>query len=131
MNCPHCQSPLPENNPTGTCPACGRTLTLQSKSHPTDINSQDKSFYWVMFWIAFLGAPAMCLLAVPLRTGGAILFLPFLGAIVAGFSLARVFSKTAEAFVVTGVLLTVGVLVIYVGILFIGCVVALGHGGGF
>jgi hypothetical protein len=56
---------------------------------------------------------------------------PILGAIIAGFSLARIFTKTTATFIVMGIIFSVGVLVVYVAILFVGCLVAMGHGGGF
>jgi hypothetical protein len=70
------------------------------------------------------------LLAASARLGGGILFLAIPGAIIAGFSLAKVYTKTPATFVATGILFTVGVLVIYLGILFVGCLVMLNHSNG-
>jgi DNA-directed RNA polymerase subunit RPC12/RpoP len=130
MNCLHCQTELPENYGGTSCPSCGHDILTQSESKSPNVTRQDKSVYWGIFWITFFGAPILCLLAGLAHAGSGFLFLPILGAIVAGFSLAKIFTKTPAAFVVSGILFAIGVLVIYVGIIFVGCLVALGHGGG-
>lgn len=129
MNCPHCQTQLPENYEGASCPSCGHALLTQPESKSPNATRQDKLVHWAIFWAAFFGAPILCLLGSA-HIGPMILFLPILGAVVAGFSLAKIFAKTPQTFVAYGVLLTIGVLVIYVGIIFVGCLVALGRGGG-
>jgi hypothetical protein len=128
MNCPHCQTQLPENHAGETCPACGAMVAKQSK--PPDTTVRDKTVYRVVFWLAFLGSPTLCLLLLSQRAGGGILFILILGAIVAGFSLAKVYAKSAAALISTGILISFGVVIVYVGILFVGCLYAVGHGGG-
>jgi hypothetical protein len=127
MNCPHCQTELPEDFADESCPACGRALPTHIEPKASDIVAEEKAMYWGIFWLAFIGAPIICLIALLLRVGPVFLFLPLIGAIIAGFSLAKVYTKTPTSFVVTGILYTLAVLIIYVGILFVGCLVVLSH----
>jgi hypothetical protein len=130
MNCPHCQTELPENYDGASCPSCGRALLTQLESKSPNATRQDNLVYWVIFWAAFFGAPILCLLAGLAHAGTMVLFLPFLGAIFAGFSLAKIYTKTPGAFVIFGIFYTIGVLVVYVGIIFVGCLAVMGYGGG-
>ena len=130
MNCPHCQAELPSDYIAESCPSCGRHLSTQAEAKPPELPIQSKSIYWLVFWLAFFGSPILGLLAASARLGGGILFLAIPGAIIAGFSLAKVYTKTPATFVAVGILFTVGVLVIYLGILFVGCLVMLKHSSG-
>jgi hypothetical protein len=84
----------------------------------------------LVFWVAFFGSPILGLLAASARVGGAILFLAIPGAMIAGFSLAKVYTKTPVTFIAIGILFTIGVLAVYLGIMFVGCLVILAHSGG-
>jgi hypothetical protein len=113
MSCPHCHQDLPDNA-AARCPFCQQSLPLSPVA--------EKSRYWVVFWLAFLGAPASALLALTVHVGPELLFLPVVGALIAGFSLAKILSKDMATFVVTGILYSIGVAIFYVGVLFLGCV---------
>lgn len=130
MSCPHCQIELPENYAAGSCPSCGHTLLTPAESKAPESPARNKATYWLVFWLAFFGSPILGLLAGAARVREGILLLPFLGAMIAGFALAKVFTKTTAAYIATGILFTIGVLAIYLGIIFVGCLVIVGHNGG-
>ncbi len=129
MNCPHCQAELPENDAAQSCPACGRILPPIIESKAPDAVPKDNSLCWMTFWAAFFSFPIICLLGLYAGGNPVFLFLVLIGAIIAGFSLAKIYAKTPTSFVVMGILYTLGVLAIYLGILFVGCLVVAGvHG---
>jgi hypothetical protein len=131
MNCPQCQEKLPDNYSAESCPTCGCNLPARPDAKVTGITAREKSVCWVIFWLAFFGSPILGLLTASADAAGGILFPPILGAIIAGFALARIFTSTIVTFILMGVLFSAGVLVIYVAIIFVGCLVIMGHGGGF
>jgi hypothetical protein len=119
MNCPHCHREVPADVRTAGCPFCGQSLNVPSGpvSAPRPYGT-DKSMALLLFWVAFLGGPILALLLA--RSGQALIF-PVFGAVVSGFALARAYARTAIGVIVGGLLLSVGVIVVYVGILFVGC----------
>jgi hypothetical protein len=118
MNCPHCHQDLPDNA-AARCPFCQQSLPLSPAA--------EKSRYWVVFWLAFLGAPAMALLTLTVHVGPELLFLPVVGALIAGFAVAKILSKDTTTFIVAGIFYSIGVAIVYVGVLFLGCVALMGH----
>jgi hypothetical protein len=128
MNCPHCQGELLENYQETRCPNCGCDLAALQKS-TVNPGTPDKAKWGLIFWLAFLGTPILVLLAAGARARGGALLIPVIGAIVAGFSLAKIYTKTPAAFFAVGIIFTIGVLAIYVGIIFVGCLVVMGHSG--
>jgi hypothetical protein len=125
MNCPHCQKELPDNA-AASCPFCQQPLpAIPESSSPTP--GVSKSRYWLIFWLAFVGAPALALLSLTTHIGPELLFLPFVGAVIAGFALAKINSDDTTTIIVTGILYSLGVIIVYVGLLFVGCVVVMAH----
>ena len=125
MNCPHCQKELPADHKACVCPFCLQNLAASPGAKSGD-GSADKSAAWAVFWTAFILTPVLTLGLIGSRSS-MILALPILGAIVAGFALAKVYSKSTAAFIASGILYTFLVVLIYGGILFIGCVVLLSN----
>ena len=89
---------------------------------------EEKTFLWVIFWMALFGAPLLTWAGAANATSGGFLLLPLVGALVAGFSLAKIYTKTPLAFAGMWIVYTIVVLIIYVGILFVGCLVLAGTG---
>jgi len=122
MNCPGCKESLPPDFSEPWCPFCGCDLAHPGSSEPPKAPVKKQS-YWPIFWLAFLGAPVLGLLSASTNIGGGILLFPILGAIVAGFALAKIFTKSPATFAVAGILFSLGIFVVYVGIVFVGCLV--------
>ena len=127
MNCPHCQKELPEGEKAGVCPWCRQNVSVPPVSESAK-RSQEQATAWLIFWAAFIGTPVLTfgLVAANFPAG---LLLPIIGCVVAGFALAKATSKSAKSFVASGILYSFLVLVVYVGILFIGCVAVMSHSG--
>jgi len=123
MNCPACKEILPPDFSEPWCPFCGCDLAHPGSSKLPNITSGKKPNCWPIFWLAFLGAPILGLLSAFTTSGGATLIFPVAGAIVAGFSLAKMFTKSPVAFAIVGISFSLGILVVYVGIIFVGCLV--------
>ncbi len=70
--------------------------------------------------MAFWGGPVLGFL---LGNRGNILAFPLVGAMTSGFALAKVRSKTIVGVIFSGVVYSIGVLLVYVGIIFVGCLV--------
>jgi hypothetical protein len=77
---------------------------------------------WVCFWVLFLGTPPLAL--VTLASGGGFALLG-IGTIAAGFVLSKLFAKNDTAFFTLGIVFTVGIFAIYLGIAFVGCIAML------
>jgi hypothetical protein len=58
MNCPHCNNPLPADNPASYCPSCGRGLPA---ANPETAPGPKPSWLW--FWAALLAPPVLTALA--------------------------------------------------------------------
>jgi hypothetical protein len=132
MNCPRCYRSLPAGFALAGCPFCGRAL--QPPIIPAGSESlypPNRAFCWTIFWIALLGGPALAYLS--LVANNDITFLgndnTFLGAVIggaviSGFALARIFSKTVAGLILKGILLAMAAAIVYTGIFFVGCVAA-------
>ena len=83
--------------------------------------------YWLIFWLAFFGGPILGFLSITGRGGRSFLSFPLVGAIVSGFALAKICAKTIPGVILLGMIFSVVVAVVYVGLLFVGCLVALQH----
>jgi hypothetical protein len=116
--CRECRKDISEAVAGGDtiCPWCGCPVKAEG------IGGMSRGWLWALFWAIFLGTPVLALVSV--RVGGTIpIFLT--GAFVAGGILSRLFTKTRGASV--GMTLAFGVmlLVVYGGIAFAGCMIAL------
>ena len=96
-----------------------------------------KKFWWLLFWLSFLGTPAAValtifipdfpnpiavLLKLPVARQDFLIFGSILsGAMFSGFCLAKIFAKSTTALVIGGICCTLGVIALYVGIFFVGC----------
>lgn len=125
MNCPHCQKNIPENLPGLFCPFCQRELRPPEISKlATTLPPANKTRCWVVFWIGFLGGPALALLG--LRSNNPVLLaLAPVGTLAAAFALARRFGKTPSKRALLTVLFTLGLIVVHFAIFFVGCLSAL------
>jgi len=76
---------------------------------------------WAVFLALFLGSPVLALLA------GAQGIMPVLamGTLASGFLLSKLFAKDSAMFVLLGILFSAGILAIYIGVAFVGCLVLL------
>lgn len=124
MNCPHCHKELLADYKACVCPFCLQNLTPPSPKSGTD--SAGKAAAWLVFGMAFILTPVVTLGLISSRSN-LILAVPIIGSVVAGFALAKVYSKSTSSFIASGILFSFLVAIIYVGILFIGCMVALSH----
>jgi len=132
MKCPHCQIELPEKFDGPLCPACGSALGPISPPPLPAQYCQPKApgLYWPAFWVVFLGCPALALYSITLKSVSGLLFFPMVGSVASGFLLARIFNRISMPFVVAWIVFTVGVMVVYFGLVFIGCLVVLTHPNG-
>jgi hypothetical protein len=126
MKCQHCKVELPDNNASGFCPSCGGNLFEPPFKPAGTKGPVNKPLYWAIFWAAFFIFPAITLLAASLRRNPDFLFLPIVGAVICGFALAKIFTKPPMPFSLSVFIMTVGVLAIYLGIIFVGCLVVVG-----
>jgi len=149
MNCPHCQQTLPADHSAANCPSCGAALpSAQAAGGAPETSQPSKRIWWLTFAIAFLGSPVLAFLSSMSRAGSLRSLLPpfiarliprsfqslmlvspiplvvFAGALVSGYALARIFAKSRTGVWIGTLLLTLGVLVVYVGIVFVGCVLS-------
>jgi hypothetical protein len=126
MNCPHCQKELPENYPADHCLFCGQNLTPTVDPEKTaDALPRNSSKLWLFFWLSFIGAPVLGLLSAMAQLAGGIFLFPLLGAIAAGFSLSKIYNRSPGVFFMVGVAFSIGILIIYFGIVFVGCLVVM------
>ncbi len=123
MNCPHCQKELPEGYKASVCPECLENLSASPASDPAE-RSTEKVIAWVIFWLAFIGTPIITF-GLAINQSNLFFGVPIAGAVVAGFALAKVFAKSMGDFIARGILFSFLVVVVYVGIIFIGCVAML------
>jgi hypothetical protein len=103
----------------GVCLTCGYsdTINLPHKTNPS--STSNRGTLWALFWCLFLGTPFLSLLAAKAR-GAVPVF--GIGTIAAGFVLSRLFAKSEAAFLLLGILFSIGIVMIYVGVLFFGCI---------
>jgi hypothetical protein len=98
--------------------------------HPPEIcdgrlQPPNKTKCWIIFWLGFLACPALALGAMKLNIAEGFFTLAVLGPIVAGYAVARRFSKTGAGWFFKGIAFTLAVVVVHFGIFFIGCVAGL------
>lgn len=85
---------------------------------------------WLYFWLLFIATPAFFIATMAGRNSKPELpfSILFLGSILAGFVLSKLFAKTEAGFILLGALFSAGILAVYVGVAFVGCVVGLRTG---
>lgn len=99
------------------CPNCG------SAWETTASDEKGRGGLWLLFFAIFLGTPVLTLLS--LRSGAlSVLILPF-GAFFAGSVLSQLFVRDTAARAVMTVVFGFMVLVVYAGIVFVGCLASL------
>jgi hypothetical protein len=120
MKCQHCQTNIPDHLVGPLCPACGNAL---GPITPPDAAGPLKAprSYWLALWIAFLGGPALGILALKFRVTPGFLVFPLVGAVFSGYYLAKICKRVNLPFPAAVVIFTVCVLGIYTGIMFFGC----------
>ena len=120
MNCPHCHTAIPDHLIGPLCPACGNAFGPIS---PPDTAAPTKAprSYWLVLWLAFLGGPALGILALKFRVTPGFLVFPLVGAVFSGYYLAKICKRVNLPFPAAVVIFTVCVLGIYTGIMFFGC----------
>src|SRR4051794_28618295 len=84
----------------------------------TENTGLSREALWAWFWGLFLLTPVVSLITI--ASGVGVLFLG-VGTLGAGFVLARLCARTHSEFVVGGVLFSAGVFVVYIEIMFLGC----------
>jgi len=127
MNCPHCQKSLPAGLAVAGCPFCGGDLRIPTISAGSEeLSPPNRAFCWTIFWIALLSGPALAYLSLVAENDNTFLSSVLGGAVISGFALARRFSKTVRALVLKGILFSVAAAIVYTGIFFVGCVIAVG-----
>ena len=126
MNCPDCYQELPETPGLESCPKCGYILAKPPAPVPTAAPLQKQTIYWGVFWVAFIVGPLFGILAASTRQIRGALWFSLAGPIVAGFALAKIFTKTPGMFVLAGIFYAIGVIAIYIGIAYVGCLVIAG-----
>jgi len=120
MKCQHCQTTIPDHLVGPLCPACGNAFGAMTPPDTDDRVKAPRS-YWLALWIAFLGGPALGILALKFRLMPGFLVFPLVGAIISGYCLAKICNKVNMPFPAALVVFTVCVLGIYTGIMFFGC----------
>jgi hypothetical protein len=116
--CPHCTSDVTAAFAKGEnkCPFCGARLGNRL------VNGVFRTGLWILFWLLFLGTPGYYLFA--LKTNAVPDFRPLLiGIVGSGTVLSAFFSRSVVAIIPWAILFTIGVGVVYLGILFVGCLV--------
>jgi len=101
---------------------------------PPLLQQRNRGLLWLAFWCLFLGAPFIPLIN-QLMSSQLHIRLQFLnqgvtliggiagGALGAGFILARLYSHWTAQLVLRGILFSIGILLFYATIAFVGCVV--------
>ena len=115
--CATCGAPLAEPPPDGAavCPACAS----QTVDNFAQRNRQRRLFWWV-----FLTTPLIAFGAAFLNPGF-MLFFASAGSLVAGFMLAGSITQNQNKMVLLGIACSLGVGVVYLGLFFVGCLVAI------
>jgi len=129
--CRHCGTILKTSAPVTTnAPASGEPL--QPRRPP--LQQKNRGLLWLAFWLLFLGTPFTPLIN-ELMSRTLHMRLQFLnqgvtliggiagGALGAGFILARLHSHSTTQLVLRGILFSIGILLFYATIAFVGCVV--------
>ena len=119
--CPECHrasgDPAKAANPEGlVCPACGKPLPGIARKK-----------LWALFWVLFIGTPIAALLMARTPTGrSSALLLSLAGILAAGYTLAKLFSRTTVQFVFLGIAFSMLLLCVYasvaLAVAFAGCV---------
>jgi hypothetical protein len=123
MNCSHCHKELPAGHALPFCPYCGCTVELGKAPGPAPaFSASRKQIALLVFWVALLSGPILAILFARTGNGPGALLFPVISAIVSGFALAKAYARTVLGSIVAGVLLSFGVLLAYVGLVFVGCV---------
>jgi hypothetical protein len=113
--CPRCASNVTAAG-DNRCPVCGAKLKNRL------VNGAFRTGLWVFFWLVFLGTPAFFFLTMPLDTLPN--FWPLVvGAVASGVILSLLVTRSALALIPWVMLFTIGFCAVYVGILFVGCLV--------
>ena len=136
INCPTCKTPvaLEDHSVEKICPACGARWVASGSSSNADSNQertvQGRFISQIMFWFFFLGTPAAIFFAAGaansrLNATTALIIL-LLGAWAAGYCLTYIRRRSFPPGLRTlvSLLYGAGVLVVYLGLLFVGCVIA-------
>ena len=116
------------------CPACGARWVASGSSSNVDSNQertvQGRFIAQIMFWFFFLGTPAAIFFAAraansSLNATTALIIL-LLGAWAAGYCLTHARGRSFRPGLrpLVSLLYGAGVLVVYLGLLFVGCVIA-------
>lgn len=119
MNCPYCQAEQPENFAAESCPTCGHNLSAPAEAKPPGAVLEDRSFYWTVFWLAFFSSLFLSLMVASYPRSIIEIFTPVLCAMVAGFSLAKYLTNNSKQCIIAGILLTIGVLAVDIGVVFV------------
>lgn len=107
----------------GLCPLCGYLEEAGAPEAPQYRSRKNRGVLWACFFASFLGSPVLALLTA--RSGG--LSILGLGTIISGFILSRLFAKSETAFVALGIMFSLGIFAVYVGVAFVGCIALLNN----
>lgn len=116
-NCAACGAPLTEQPPDGpaVCPVCASPTVEDSARR----NRQRRRFWWV-----FLTTPLIAFAAAFLNPGF-MLVLGGLGSLTAGFLLAGSITQNLNKQIPLGIACSLGIAVVYLGLAFVGCMIAI------
>jgi hypothetical protein len=88
--------------------------------------SDNRRKLWFCFWLLFIVTPSLfviSLFAGGNSTPGLPISILLVGSVITGFLLAKLSAKTFPGFVALGILYSAGVVVVYLGVAFVGCLV--------
>ena len=126
MNCPHCQQILPFDYQAAYCPFCGNDFPKdfpieQTAVRPPESTPSEKWMHTLAFWLVFFGSPVLGLIVgmMGMEWPRWLLF-PLVGATISVYILARDFNKKFGGVFLGTVLITLAVLAVYVGVIFVG-----------
>ena len=140
LKCPQCEHELP-GLPPERCPACRCLLTFRRNDSFEPGTLTPQRLTWG-FWLVFLATPLMAVAAMSPRLsprkwlGSAVDFLPgqemvlagtvIGGALASGYFLARTHAQSRTALTIGTILWALGVLIVYAGLTFMGCLMIMG-----
>lgn len=126
MNCPHCQKELPEGQPLEWCPFCGRDLAPSEADASQHLLPPVKTNWWAFFF-ALIAPVLLSIFAVLLgaNSGNTSPMIAFFGGgaagVVCGVLLGRQLGRTVVTRFLLGVLFTLIMMVVCIGMSCFGC----------
>jgi hypothetical protein len=118
--CRNCRADITSAIAAGAriCPECGTNFKRRF------IRGTTRSALWLLFWMLFLGTPAVELLSIRQLEMKAIR-IAIIGAILSGPLLSVLMRREGEDWIALSVLFAIGIFFVYFSVFFVGCLVVM------